>query len=640
MSNRVRLALIGSLLVTVAVYWVGLSGPLVFDDAQNLAPLNDWLQGRTGWLSVILDNRSGLFGRSLSMASFVLNVAIAGPSVWAFKAGNLLLHLLNGVAVFALFRALAGVGALTGRDRPVSAWWAWFAASVWLLHPLLASTVLYVVQRMAMLSALFTLLAMLAYVHGRIAVEAQQRRRSFLLLLVAVPVCTILAALSKENGVLAPALCAVIELFAFPPAPGKRRATPAKVFIGLALLAPAIVAIVLTLAQVLFITSGYANRPFTLTERLLTEARVLWDYVGAVIAPGGTRLGVYHDDYPLSRGLLDPPTTLIALVAWPAAAWIAWRLRRAIPAAGLGLGIFLVGQALESTVFPLLIYFEHRNYLPAVGVIWAITGLLAFATGKAKVRMHHPGGVFATAACVLVAVLAAGTAARAYAWSDMHRLLAQSLLAHPRSNMLKVDLILQAMSERPPALGLAKTYAEDLQRADDDNIRRLGTVEGVLIDCASGKSPDSQSVTDMFAGKPKRIDIVLMLAYESLSDGIAQTPCPGLTPLQMADGLSSMLDRAGLPSRQMEVWRLRFRTSNLYAASGDMDKAVEEAKLAYADGAAQPQVTLYVAKLLYQAGDVQGAARMADNLARQIRPDDTLAQQQLRQLRAELKAAN
>lgn len=638
MSNRIRLALIGSLLLTIAVYWAGLSGPFVFDDAQNLAPLNDWLQGRTGWLSVILDNRSGLFGRPLSMGSFVLNVAIGGTSVWAFKAGNLLLHLLNGIVVFFLFRALAKAGALAGRDRATSPWWPWLAASIWLLHPLLASTVLYVVQRMAMLSALFMLLAMLAYVHGRIALQANDRNRGLVLIAVAVLVFTVLAALSKENGVLAPALCAVIELFAFPPQ-GQRRATPAKVFIGLALFAPAIVAIVLTLAQVPFITSGYANRTFTLTERLLTEARVLWDYIGAVIAPGGSRLGVYHDDFRLSHGLLDPPTTLIALVAWPAAAWIAWRLRRAIPAVGLGLGIFVVGQALESTVFPLLIYFEHRNYLPAVGIVWAIAGILAFAVGRLRTRMHHPGGVFAAAACVLVAVLAAGTAARAYAWSDMHRLLAQALLAHPDSNWLKVDLISQAMSERPPALGLAKTYADDLRRADDDDIRRLGTVEGVLIDCASGKKPDPQSATAMFAGKPKRIDIVLMLAYESLSDGIVQTPCPGLTPLQMADGLASMLDRAGLPSRQMEVWRLRFRASNLYAASGEMDKAVQQAKLAYADGAAQPQVTLYVAKLLYQAGDTHGAAQMADNLARQIRPDDTLAQQQLQQLRTELQHA-
>ncbi|MFO1506772.1 MAG: hypothetical protein U1F23_06795 [Lysobacterales bacterium] len=253
--------------------------------------------------------------------------------VWAFKAGNLLLHHCWAASpAFALFRTFATVGALTGRDLArFSAWWAWFAASVWLLHPLLA-TVLYVVQRMAMLSALFTLLAMLAYVHGRIAVEAQQRRRSFLLLLVAVPVCTILAALSKENGVLAPgALCAVIELFAFPPAPGKRRATPAKIFIGLALFAPAIVAIVLT-GQVTLVYLGLCE-PAVHADRAAADrsARAVGLHPDGDRA-GWNAAGVYHDDYPLSRGLLDPPTTLIALVAWPAA-WIAWRLRQAIPAA-------------------------------------------------------------------------------------------------------------------------------------------------------------------------------------------------------------------------------------------------------------------------------------------------------------------
>ena len=31
--------------IALAVYWPGLSGPLVFDDHQNLAPLKDWLAG-------------------------------------------------------------------------------------------------------------------------------------------------------------------------------------------------------------------------------------------------------------------------------------------------------------------------------------------------------------------------------------------------------------------------------------------------------------------------------------------------------------------------------------------------------------------------------------------------------------------
>ena len=70
---------------------------------------------------------------------------------------------------------------------------------------------------MAMLSAMFMLLTMLAYLQGRIALEAGKRRRGLVWLLVAAPLFTLLACLSKENGILAPALCAMIEWIAFVP---------------------------------------------------------------------------------------------------------------------------------------------------------------------------------------------------------------------------------------------------------------------------------------------------------------------------------------------------------------------------------------------------------------------------------------
>src|SRR5665213_3522880 len=113
MSRLVPLALLATFGLTVLVYWIGLHGPLVFDDAQNLAPINDWLQGRVGWTSVVFGNTSGLFGRSLSMASFVLNVTLLGADTWGLKLGNLLIHLVNGALVYALFTGLIRQGALT-----------------------------------------------------------------------------------------------------------------------------------------------------------------------------------------------------------------------------------------------------------------------------------------------------------------------------------------------------------------------------------------------------------------------------------------------------------------------------------------------------------------------------------------------
>src|SRR4029079_929236 len=56
-------------------------------------------------------------------------------------------------------------------------------------------------------------------------------------------------------------------------------------------------------------------RSFSIGERLLTEPRVLVDYIGWTLLPSLNSLTFYHDDLAISHGLLDPPTTLAAILA-------------------------------------------------------------------------------------------------------------------------------------------------------------------------------------------------------------------------------------------------------------------------------------------------------------------------------------
>lgn len=631
-----RLALLASLLLTAGIYWPGLAGPLVFDDAQNLAPLNDWLQGRTSWLAVVLGNNSGLFGRPVSMASFVLNVQLFGPEVWAFKFVNLLIHLLCGALVFAFFTQLTKCDALARHQRPILKWLPWFGASLWLLHPLNASTVLYVIQRMAMLSTLFTLLVLLAYLRGR-SLLATQPRRALIYLLLGMPAFTLLAILSKENGLLAPALCALLELFVFQPKPETRRAWQAWAFILLVLVLPCLIALGMTLAQAPIIVEGYANRPFTLTERLLTEFRVLWDYLGALMIPGGARLGLYHDDYPVSTGLLSPAGTVLAMIAWFATVVMAWKARRDVPGFSLGVGFFLIGHTLESSVFPLLIYFEHRNYLPAIGALWALLSLVAHAMQKLQSRMPRANNLIAVSACLLVAVLGVGTLARAYAWSDRDTLLHQSLIHHPDSRWLRMDLIMNAMDKNPPRLEEARLHADHLLGMNDPLARRFGAIERVLIDCASGIQPPARLIDEMFAGQETIIEADLLLAFDNLSDSIVRQPCQGLTPLQMADRLARMLDQAALPPGTLGVWRLRYRAANLFLAAGLLERAIEQARLAVAGGTAQVQARIFLAGLLIKNGDVQAATRELDTASAELAEGETLGREIIKQYRSQLQ---
>ena len=98
-----------------------------------------------------------------------------------------------------LFRR-AGVG----RADAAAVW----VAALWVSLPLLLSSTLYIVQRMTLLAAFFSLLAMIAYCRGRDNwLDGRPGGRWLLLAAIAV----LLATFSKENGLLAVPMIVLIE---------------------------------------------------------------------------------------------------------------------------------------------------------------------------------------------------------------------------------------------------------------------------------------------------------------------------------------------------------------------------------------------------------------------------------------------
>jgi hypothetical protein len=618
-----RWVLAAVLALAALAYWPGLAGPLVLDDHANLDPLVQWLHGELGWRVVVFGNGSGLLGRPVSMLSFLANAATTGESVFAFKLTNLAVHLANGVALFAFLTLLVRRQAPAAGASPAAIrWLPVLATACWLLHPLLVSTVLYVVQRMAMLAAFFVLLSLVSYLRGRIALEWGRRGEAVLLLGCVVPACVVLAVLSKEVGALAPALCGVVEWLVFVPVAGRRRHPASTVFVLFVLLVPAVVAIALTAMGDPRITGGYVNRPFTLAERLLTQPRALWDYVGAWLLPYGPRLGLYHDDFQVSRSLLSPATTLVATAGWLLMLVAAWRLRRTIPALALGVAIFLVGQALESTVFPLLMYFEHRVYLPSIGLAWALLGLIAYLLPKLERHMHHGPRVFACAATGLVLVLGLATTARALVWRSQASILAQALAHHPDSRWARMDAIAFDMAQQPPAMASAFAHAQYLATLPSSVDRRFGELMVLSLTCLTDGTITPRLQNGVFGGTVDSIEPDLLVGYESLSARVTRHPCAGLGPGQMAGALAGMLDRSPLPKGHRSVWRLRFQAARLYWIAGEPEPALREARLALAARSAEAPVPLFLAAMLIERGDREGAARALRDARARLRPGD------------------
>lgn len=607
-----QLALIGLtllLLLCGLVYLPGLQGPFVFDDTPNLlTPLQDWLHGDISWREIVLGNSSGLLGRPLSMLSFLANAAATGLDPAPFKATNLGIHLLCGVLLYALLaRLLPRDPSLKNR----AALAALLVTGLWLLHPMQVSTVLYVVQRMAQLSALFTLAGLLVYVHGRQCLELGRKRAGWTYLFLVLPALTVAAVLSKENGALLPLLCGVIELGYFRSTPTSPRPRSVQLFFVLSLLLPGAAVLAWYGLHPQKLLGEYDGRLFTLGDRLLTQPRALMHYMGALLLPSGPSLGVYTDDFVVSRSLLNPPGTLWSIIGLVLLAIAAWVVRVRIPAFFTGIGLYLAGHLLESTVFPLEMYFEHRNYLPSAGFFLAVVGLGSWCLSKLLPLTDHPERTRRSVqwgSVALLLMLGVATWARAGVWSSLEVLTAQGLSQHPQSVRANIDAarVLQAQGRNTEVQQILDTMAA----LDDPEARHVSAINSVVLQCTTTGATTPAAVARIGAIAGAKLELGEMLMMENLVRFLQEHSCQNLEKPQLASIIVQLVDAAPQPARLTQLWRSRFYAAKLYASSGYVVEAQHQLELAWGTGYADPAVGAFLVQVQLARGDTAGARRI------------------------------
>lgn len=349
-------------------YAPALGGALLLDDVSNLSGLAK-IQDLHSALLFIFSGDAGPLGRPIALATFAAQADAWGGSAEPFILVNILIHLFNGCLLAWTLYRLAILSRVPEEKR---AFVAITAAAIWLFMPLLASASLMVIQRMTTLSATFVLLGLGGYLHAREGIE-RSTNRSLTLMSSWLVAATALAVLTKESGALLPVYVLVLEATVLPrPAATDSRWTIWKYVF---LVAPAATIACYIALRVPYDPSVVLTRGFTGWERLITEARVLWEYLFGAFVPRAGVFGPFHDGYPPARTILDP-LTLAAVAAWAVLLVIGIRWRRRRPLFALGVLWFLAGHSIESTLVPLELYFEHRNYLPIVGPLFAICALL------------------------------------------------------------------------------------------------------------------------------------------------------------------------------------------------------------------------------------------------------------------------
>ncbi|MCG8671307.1 MAG: hypothetical protein MI867_18015 [Pseudomonadales bacterium] len=424
------------LAVLVGVYWAGLGGGFIYDDFANIV-LNPTLRieqfSLASLYEVARQGEAGPLGRPVAVVSFALNYLVDGMNPFGFKLVNLFIHLVTTLLVFrCAYQALLIVGQVERRAMLFAGW----GAAFWALHPIHVSAVLYVVQRMALLSGMFSFAALYSVLLLIHHLNNSKRSEGVFASIAAFIVTLVLGALSKESSLLLVPISALLMVVFL----NKANALHSFMIRGKALplyVLLTIVAVGVTYAaQSSGFLGGYSQRDFTLMERLLTESRVLFLYLKWILVPDLGEYALIHDDIVLSKALWEPGSTFVSVIALCVSIWAALAFSVKYKLLCAGWLLFLIGHMLESSILPLVLVFEHRNYFPMFGIVLMIFALAISIADRFPERQT----ALAVLGICLTLVFGTLTSIRAWEWGDERRMFQSEVVRHPLSAGSRAEL--------------------------------------------------------------------------------------------------------------------------------------------------------------------------------------------------------
>jgi len=556
-SVLVSIAFVVMLALTWFVYQPGLSGPFFLDDFDNLSALDGGVESVDDLRHYLNIGNAGPLGRPIAKLSFLLDDNNWPSEPGDFKYTNLAIHILVGIIGFVVLRSL---GRRLLKDASAN-WIALAATAIWLMHPMQVSTVLYVVQRMTQLSTLFILLGVAVHIFLR-ARHPNPKIVPLALLSLSLGLFTLLAMLSKESGALLPVYVLVIEATILA---SKNQSALFVWWKRVNLLAPTVV----ILAYVLYFPKwigSYANRDFTLVERLLTQSVVLWDYIESLFDLKVHKLGLFQDDYPIYSSLWTPEV-FFALLGIVFLIGFALRFRSTYPVLSFGVLWFFAGHIIESSAVPLELYFEHRNYLPYLGPIFAFVFLIG---GAIKRYVKEIPKFEVVVFSLLITVVGGITWGYSSEWGDARRILPIWSSEHP--NSLRAQ---RTFAQHLATIGLPDAALDVVDDTYEVFPHDLSLpLMSLSFSCAFEK-PIRYDMAELAKNTAQhRWTDGLRPVVANLSDFIHKTSCASIAP-DVANVLKGTKVFEGQGTNTSGVASLQVIAGDLMLRSGNADGALE-----------------------------------------------------------------
>lgn len=421
-------------LATLAAY-AGIlgNGFVLYDDPSYVLDNHRTQAGLTWsnliWAATTLNNSNW---HPLTWLSHMADVEIFGLNPAGHHAVSVILHLANSLLLMYLLIALT--------KRP---WRSAAVAALFALHPMHVESVAWVSERKDVLSTLFMLCSLLAWVaytrHGRL--------RSYLGALALFA----LGLAAKPMLVTLPCLMLLLDWWPLNRLATDGRRPPARRAASLAIEKIPFFALSAASCMVTYMAQSEGHSVASLqaipfVDRLANAAMSCWAYLAKTVWP--TKLAIFYP-HPALNDTLTLRDGLPAALALVAVSMLLWSRRRTIPAAWMGWIWFL------GTLVPVIGIIQVGSqgmadryvYIPHIGLFIALIWSLAQGLEHLKSRIRLPAFTAFAALAVVLATLFTLTVHQVGRWRDTKTLFNHALEVTEGNYMAQMSMASQALRE-------------------------------------------------------------------------------------------------------------------------------------------------------------------------------------------------
>ena len=376
--------------------------------------------------------------RAVGDFTFAANYRLHGFDVLGYHLVNLAIHLVTALLVYALVLLICKTPYFSADDREgcrrLSGPIALFAALLFVAHPLQTQAVTYIVQRFTSLAAMFYLASMVFYIRARLGQGVPGGRGGAVFYYLLSLAAALLAMKTKEIAFTLPFMIVLAEFMFFKGTLARRL-----VIVGAFVLTLAVIPLTMLasagggqlLGRLLAVTKVQTEMPRI--DYLFTQFRVVVTYLRLLFLPVGQNL---DHDFPVSHSFWNPEVVLsflllsailglgVFFVYRSAADTSPPTTDRRPPTAfyrliAFGIFWFFIALAVESSIIPIVdVMFEHRLYLPSVGLFIALATVLVLLADRLATRRPARAGAGFLLLLLLVGALTVATFRRNMVWAD------------------------------------------------------------------------------------------------------------------------------------------------------------------------------------------------------------------------------